>query len=502
MTDISIEESRQTLHDRGICVIIPTYNNVQTIREVVERSLVYCMDVIVVSDGCTDGTTEILRSIDGITLVEYPTNMGKGYALKQGFQKALSMGFAYAITLDADGQHYPENIPDFLKANQKYPGTLIVGQRNLEGVVRSKGSSFANKFSNFWFFVQTGCNLKDTQTGYRLYPLKKLHGLSFLTSRYEAELELMVFASWNGVKLKSIPIDVFYPKPEDRVSHFRPVADFARISVLNTVLCVLAIVYGWPANIIRFLLRLLRTVYSLSFFIITAVFIFTPLLWVYLKIGKVTEKKRENLHKMIYHYSRFVMIHHGIPGTSFKSVLENKEENFNKPSVIVCNHQSHLDLMCILVLHPKIVFLTNDWVWNSPFYGFIIRNAEYLPVKDGIEAIMPQLKSLVDRGYRIAVFPEGTRSQDCSIGKFHQGAFYIAEKFGLDILPMVIYGPGKVLPKHTYCLRKSPMQISIYNRLTQSALQQIGEIKTQTKNMRHRFIEYYSSMCNKIEQDV
>ena len=132
---------------------------------------------------------------------------------------------------------------------------MIVGARKLEGVMRSKTSAFANSFSNFWFCVQTLHKLPDTQTGYRLYPLKKIKGLRFLTSRYEAELELMVFASWHGVQLVSEPINVFYPKPEERVSHFRPGLDFTRISILNTLLCILAIVYGIPC----FLYRSLKT---------------------------------------------------------------------------------------------------------------------------------------------------------------------------------------------------------------------------------------------------
>ncbi len=201
------ENSRSTLRARGICVVIPTYNNVGTIADVVSRTLLQCDDVIVVSDGCTDGTLEVLQDIEGITLVSYSKNAGKGTALKLGFQKALAMGFSYAITLDADGQHYPEDIPLLLQANIEHPGSLIVGQRKgLEQKERSGASKFANSFSNFWFTLQTGCRLKDTQTGYRLYPLKKLYGLSLLTSRYEAELELMVFASWHGVKLFSTPV--------------------------------------------------------------------------------------------------------------------------------------------------------------------------------------------------------------------------------------------------------------------------------------------------------
>ena len=136
--------------------MIPTYNNGGTIADVVRKTLEACSDVIVVNDGSTDNTRQALEAIEGITLVTYDQNRGKGYALKQGFKKALELGFAYAITLDGDGQHYPENIGLFLQANIDHPGALIIGSRNLDNVDRSKGSSFANKFSNFWFYIQTG----------------------------------------------------------------------------------------------------------------------------------------------------------------------------------------------------------------------------------------------------------------------------------------------------------------------------------------------------------
>lgn len=109
-----------------------------------------------------------------------------------------------------------------------------------------RGNTFANRFSNFWFRLQTGIDLQDTQSGYRLYPLGALRGLGLITSRYEAELELLVFAAWAGTPIISVPVKVYYPPADERVSHFRPVYDFVRISILNTVLCVLALVYGYP----------------------------------------------------------------------------------------------------------------------------------------------------------------------------------------------------------------------------------------------------------------
>ncbi len=253
-------DCRTLLKERGVCTVIPTYNNAATLKKVVEDVLEYCGDVIVVNDGSTDGTAEILEGIEGITVVGHEANRGKGHALKTGFRKALELGFAYAITLDSDGQHYAKDIEVFLRANVETPGALIIGERQLDGADMTRGSVFANKFSNFWFAVQTGKALKDTQTGYRLYPLRKLRGLNMLTSRYEAELELLVFAAWNGVRIVSVPVDVFYPSKEERVSHFRPVKDFARILVLNVALCVLALVYGLPKAVWRALMTAVRTV--------------------------------------------------------------------------------------------------------------------------------------------------------------------------------------------------------------------------------------------------
>ena len=237
-----------TMRQQKICVVMPTYNNGGTLRDVVERVLSFCTDVIVVNDGCTDHSAEILTSLgERITVVDYGHNQGKGFALKQGFKQAKALGFNYALTIDSDGQHFPEDIPLFVKALEQHPDALIVGSRNLNQENMPGGNTFANKFSNFWFKVQTGINLPDTQTGYRLYPLRKLPHI--FSARYEAELSLLVFSAWRGIDLVPIKVNVCYP--EDRVTHFRPFWDFFRISVLNTVLCVVALVYGWPSRLLR-----------------------------------------------------------------------------------------------------------------------------------------------------------------------------------------------------------------------------------------------------------
>lgn len=503
METADLTRQRELLRERGICAVIPTYNNGGTIARVVAGTLEQCRDVIVVNDGSTDTTAQTLASMatEGLTVITLNQNSGKGAALKAGFRKALEMGFAYAITLDGDGQHYPEDIATMLHANQEHPGALILGSRMLDGTEQSKGSRFANKFSNFWLWVQTGLRLDDTQTGYRLYPIRKLRGLSLLTARYEAELELVVLASWHGTEIQTVPIRVYYPPKEERVSHFRPGKDFARISLLNTVLCVLAVIYGLPLRLWRWIMKYVRTLYALLFFSFIMFVIINPAVWIYLKIGRMTERKRRNLHQLIYKASRFIMLKHGIPGTKFTYNISDGV-TFDRPRIIICNHQSHLDLMCQLILSPNLVFLTNDWVWHNPFYGLLIRNAEFYPVREGLEELMPKLQSLVERGYSIAVYPEGTRSKDCRIGRFHKGAFYLSEQLGVEMLPMCLYGPGKVLPKKSYTLRKSPIYIEVGQPITRQELEAMGDNRQQASTLRKLMTRKYESICNEIEQHV
>lgn len=242
---------RQEMQQHKVCVIVPTYNNRNTVLQVVDRLLSLVSDVLVVNDGSTDDTLDLLAQRQGqIQLVTYPDNQGKGHALRRGFERALELGFDYAITIDSDGQHYPEDLPHFITRLKECLATghrrvLIVGNRKLHQDNMPGGNTFANYFSNFWFALQTWQYLPDTQTGYRLYPLHHLHGLRLITARYEAELELMVLAAWHGVRLESTPIRVYYPPREERVTHFRPFWDFVRIFILNTTLCLLCLVCGW-----------------------------------------------------------------------------------------------------------------------------------------------------------------------------------------------------------------------------------------------------------------
>jgi len=233
------------------CVIIPTYNHANAIAGVIKAVSGFTHDIIVINDGSTDNTSEILKGFNHITVVEYKKNHGKGYALRTGFKTAIEKGFEYAITIDSDGQHRAEEIPLFTSVITGNPGALVVGSRNLSAENMPGGNTFANNFSNFWFRLQTGLNLPDTQSGYRLYPLKKTERIKTISGRYEYELELLVRAAWRDIPLIPVQVSVIYAEGKERVTHFRPYADFIRISVLNTFLTIIAMVYARPARLIR-----------------------------------------------------------------------------------------------------------------------------------------------------------------------------------------------------------------------------------------------------------
>ena len=245
--------------------------------------------------------------------------------------------------------------------------------------------------------------------------------------------------------------------------------------------------------------RLAYSLFAMSFFLGFMYLFVLPYTWLYFRLGKDTEQRKLKYHDMLQRMSDFVI--HRVPGVQF--FLENRVgETFEKPAVIISNHQSHLDLMCLMMLTPRIVFLTNDWVWRNPFYGMVIHRAEFYPVSNGIENHVEQLQSLYRRGYSICVFPEGTRSEECSIGRFHKGAFYLAEQLNADILPVFLHGVGHVLPKKDFMLREGQINVEVQSRIPQSHPAFSHDLVERTKQMRHYYQNHYGELCNKLETEA
>ncbi|MCX7551449.1 DUF2062 domain-containing protein [Xanthomarina sp. F2636L] len=243
---------RQKITNLNVCVIIPTYNNHRTLNRVLDGVLELTSNIIVVNDGSTDTTSTILKDYQQLQQIHFSENKGKGLALREGFKHAISLGYKHAITIDSDGQHFPSDIPDFIAELENNLGKdlLVIGSRNMEQEGVPGKSSFGNKFSNFWFWIETGIKLKDTQSGFRLYPLNVIKDLKFYTNKFEFEIEVIVKTAWKDVDVINMPIQVLYDESE-RVSHFRPFKDFTRISILNTWLVFLTSIYYFPRRLFR-----------------------------------------------------------------------------------------------------------------------------------------------------------------------------------------------------------------------------------------------------------
>ena len=467
-----------------ICALIPTYNNAGTILDVIRRTRLQLRDIIVVVDGCTDDTLALLATLDfPITIVAYPKNKGKGSALVAGFRKAMEMGFEYALTLDADGQHYPEDIPQMLRALDLHQGALIVGSRQFTDDNMPGKSKFANKFSNFWFKLQTTIDLPDTQTGMRIYPLHKLYGLSLITSRYEAELELLVFAAWHNVSIVPVPIRVYYPPKEQRVSHFRPAYDFTRISILNCFLCLGALLFGY-------INMYWRTVLCFGYFGLTMLLVISPYSLLFFAIHgenpKSRERYRKQMQRLAKHYC-FLLggLHYTIDNPHHISLGA-------EPSIIIANHQSHIDIMLLLSQTPKLAIMVKDYIWYNPIFHTVARKLDCFPLSLDDKAKETLIRRVTEEGYSIMVFPEGTRTTTGEIGRFHRGAAYYAEMLHLPIQPVLLEGLCDYMTRRQFMLRPNHVTMHILPTISWDDPSFGRDYKRRTKSMEY----YYSALMH------
>ncbi|MCX6268438.1 MAG: DUF2062 domain-containing protein [Bacteroidetes bacterium] len=250
MPDLTLIQ--QKFSELNCCIIVPTYNNDHALEEVIRGVLQYTGDVIIVNDGSTDQTSSILNRFPAIQKISIPVNTGKGWALRQGFRHAIERGYRYAITIDSDGQHFPEDLPLFLEMVENHPDSMVLGARDMTMEEVPGTSSFGHKFSIFWFKVETGITVLDVQTGFRLYPLNKIKQIRwFVSKKYEFEVEILVRLAWMGVDILSVPVKVYYAPKEIRVSHFRKFRDFTRVSITNSILVFMALLWVRPLSFFK-----------------------------------------------------------------------------------------------------------------------------------------------------------------------------------------------------------------------------------------------------------
>ena len=211
-----------------VAVVIPVYNHEGRVAEVVREALELDLPLFVIDDGSTDATYNRIKDIPSVSIIRHETNRGKGAAMLTGFAAASALA-DWVVTMDADGQHHPGNVRDLIRAIPADQRPIIVGHR--EGMDHhhvSWKSRFGRKFSNFWVRASGGPNIRDTQSGFRLYPLPEVLHLHVQARRFQFEVEILVKAKWQGITVLEVPVQVTYESKMERVSHYRGFVDFCR----------------------------------------------------------------------------------------------------------------------------------------------------------------------------------------------------------------------------------------------------------------------------------
>ncbi len=212
-------------------ILIPGYNEAMTIRDVASLAKQHCPNVVVVDDGSTDGTADVLAGLD-VTVLRNQQNRGKAGSLARGFDHALTQGAVGVITLDADGQHVPEEIPLFVEQSAKYPTAFLIGARHREQRRAAFSRYVANRIADFWIGWAAGVPIEDSQSGFRLYPASLLRTVclkSDKTRSFVFESEILIEAARRGIDCRNVGITV-QPRSDHRPSHFRPLVDILRIT--------------------------------------------------------------------------------------------------------------------------------------------------------------------------------------------------------------------------------------------------------------------------------
>ncbi|WP_184547715.1 1-acyl-sn-glycerol-3-phosphate acyltransferase [Mucilaginibacter sp. FT3.2] len=206
--------------------------------------------------------------------------------------------------------------------------------------------------------------------------------------------------------------------------------------------------------------------------------------------------------KLVYHaiLARFSWSMIYIMGNVKKEIINKQLADFKKPSVIIANHQSFLDILILVMLNPRLILFTNNWVWNSPVFGAVVRMADYFPVAQGTEESIDVLADRVKKGYSIVIFPEGTRSADGDIKRFHKGAFYLAEALQIDIQPILIHGTGYCMTKGDFLLKNGKITLKYLPRIKPTDTVFGTGYANRTKAISQYFKAEFKQLSAEIEQ--
>lgn len=231
-----------------ILTVIPLFNNAGTLRELVIEVLKQEYPVLIVNDGSTDGSAETVKDLP-LTLISHSANKGKGAAIKTASEWAEKNHFTHMITIDADGQHLPSEIPLFGEMIRENPLSIVVGNRDFEKAGAPEASRVGRENSNFWFRLATGTSLPDTQSGFRAYPVEALRKIKCRARKYNYEIEILVRGAWAGLPVLPLDISVKYSEETRKASHFDPFIDSLRCSNTFTLL-VLRNLLPWPHKLL------------------------------------------------------------------------------------------------------------------------------------------------------------------------------------------------------------------------------------------------------------
>ena len=239
-----------------------------------------------------------------------------------------------------------------------------------------------------------------------------------------------------------------------------------------------------------------KSVFSLTYFALGS-FIMTGIGIILIRLNPFNKAKGKYLYHVILSKFTWSVLH--IMTNVKKQYLNPLNEDFSTPVVAISNHQSFLDILVSTAMNPRVILLTNQWVWRSPIFGGVVRLADYYPVADGVEGSVDKLREKVQQGYSIVVYPEGTRTTDGHIKRFHKGAFYLAEQLGLDVLPVVIHGTAYTMTKGDFLLKDGLITVKYLPRIKAGDNTWGDNYTDRTKNISRYFKQEYEKLRSEME---